>query len=95
MSLPLAIHHRLDLIAEAARDVDATRAEIIAMLIAKAPLEAERLEAEILRYRKLLVGDVVPTPQPELSEVEPSEEPDNVVSSAKRGPGRPGRRGPD
>ena len=81
MSLPVAIHHRLDLLAEAAEDVAATRAEIVGMLIANASLDAEGLENSILRYRKLTVGDVIP------------DEGDghNVISIRRRGPGRPTR----
>ncbi|MGN6201181.1 MAG: hypothetical protein ACTHNY_02095 [Solirubrobacterales bacterium] len=81
MLLPVAIHHRLDLLAEAAEDVAATRAEIVGMLIADASLDADRLEQAILRYRKLAVGDVIP------------DEGDghNVISIRRRGPGRPGK----
>lgn len=93
MTLPLAVHHRLDLLAEAAQDVDASRAEIIAMLIAQAPLDPDGLEHAVLRYRKLKVGDVLPEEEPEL--VEPAElgEAGNVISIARRGPGRPTKRG--
>lgn len=95
MNLPLAVHHRLDLLTEAAEDVEPTRAELIGMLIAFAELEPERLEREVLRYRKLRVGDVVP------AEPEPAQPPEpveleefgNVVSIKKRGPGRPARTG--
>jgi hypothetical protein len=91
MSLPLAVYHRLDLLAEAGATVAASRAEIVGMLIARAPLDAEFLEGEIVRYRKLTVGEVVPG-GPDQSEG-PTEAPaDNVVSIEKRGPGRPGRR---
>jgi hypothetical protein len=93
MSLPLAVHHRLDLLAEAAEDAGATRAEIVGMLIAGVPLDTDELEQSVLRYRKLKVGDVIPEKQPELGE--PGEpEADNVISIARRGPGRPTRRGP-
>jgi hypothetical protein len=81
MSLPLAIHHRLDLLADSAEDVAATRAEIIGMLIASASLDPDKLESDILRYRKLTAADVVP------SEADGS----NVVSIERRGPGRPSR----
>lgn len=88
MALPLAVHYRLDLLAEAAEDAGATRAEIVGMLIASADLNTDELELGVLRYRKLKVGDVIPQEQPELAEA------DNVISIARRGPGRPGRREP-
>lgn len=84
MSLPVAVHHRLDLLAEGARDIAATRAEIIGMLIAEAELDPEQLETAILRYRKLKVGDVIPGGGGEAA--------DNVVSIRRRGPGRPAKR---
>lgn len=91
MSLPLAVHHRLELLTEGASDVEATRAEIIGMLIATSPLNSEQLERAILRYRKMTVGDVVPdqpTPAIEPLDLPPGE---NVISIEKRGPGRPAR----
>ncbi len=94
MTLPLAVHHRLDLLTEAAGDVEATRAELIGMLIAQAELEPEELERAVLRYRKLRVGDVIPEEAPDLRP-QPNEHatPDNVVSIQTRGPGRPARHG--
>jgi hypothetical protein len=93
MTLPLAVHHRLDLLTEAAEDTEPTRAEIIGMLISFAELDTERLERDVLRYRKLKVGDVVPDELDSESEPEPHDirELDNVVSIRKRGPGRPAR----
>lgn len=85
MSLPIAIQHRLDWLAESAKDIDATRAEIIGMLIADAEFDAEELELAILRYRKLKVADVVPD-----NEVG---EGTNVISIKRRGPGRPAKPG--
>ncbi len=93
MSLPLAVHHRLDLLAEAAEDAGATRAEIVGMLIAGTPLDTDELERGVLRYRKLKVGDALPEEPPELDEQDGPVEPDNVISIARRGPGRPGRHG--
>lgn len=90
MTLPLAVHHRLDLLTEAAEDVEATRAEIIGMLIARAELDPEELELAILRYRKLTVGDVVPDEAPDVQPEKPDAF-DNVVSIKTRGPGRPAR----
>jgi len=86
MALPTAVHHRLDMLAEAAKDTEATRAELVAMLIANAPLDSEELELAVMRYRKTTVGDVIPEEQPEVDE---REEKDNVISIARRGPGRP------
>jgi hypothetical protein len=86
VTLPLAIYHRLDLIAEFAEAAGATRAEIIGMLIADAELDESALEQAVIRYRKLKVGDVIPE--------EPEQEPEvadaaNVVSIRPRSPGRP------
>ena len=88
MSLPLAVHHRLDLLAEGASYADATRAEIVGMLICDASLDVEELERAVLRYRKLKVGDVIPEKPEETSEPPALTTADNVVSIKKRGPGR-------
>ncbi len=80
MELPAAIHHRLDLLAEAADSTNATRAEVVAMLIGEAEIDTDALELAILRYRKKLVGEVVP---------ERGEGDENVISFERRGPGRP------
>lgn len=85
MSLPIAIQHRLDWMAESAKDIDATRAEIIGMLVAAADFEAEELELAILRYRKLKVADVVPDDEVDAGT--------NVISIKRRGPGRPAKSG--
>lgn len=85
MSLPIAIHHRLDRLGEDAKDIDATRAEIIGMLIAAAEFDEDDLESAILRYRKLKVGDVIP--RDEVGEG------DNVISIKRRSPGRPAKSG--
>ncbi|HET9152542.1 MAG TPA: hypothetical protein VFN85_00330 [Solirubrobacterales bacterium] len=90
MSLPLAIHHRLDRLATLADDVEATRAEIVGMLIAESSLEADKLETAMLRYRKLKVGDVLPVEE-QLEQVTHEEGANNVVSIRRRGPGRPSR----
>ena len=87
MSLPLAVHHRLDVIAQHAAAVNASRAELIGMFIAEAALDADRLEQGILAYRKMAVGDVVPEPPQESAE--PAG--DNVVSIAVRTAGRPAK----
>lgn len=89
MSLPLAVYHRLDLLTEAAQGAAATRAELMGMLIADAPLDAEELEQAVLRYRKMTVGELIPDEQ------SASEESlGNVVSIQPRKPGRPARREP-
>jgi hypothetical protein len=90
MSLPLAVHHRLDRLAEMAEAVGATRGEIIGMLIAGTDPEAEYMERQILAYRKMLVGDVVP-PQRDDEDSEVGSD-SNIVSIAMRRPGRPARR---
>ena len=84
MSLPLAVHHRLDVLAELAVAVSATRGEIIGMLISEADLNAAQLEQCIVAYRKKTVGDVVP---PRLGEAHRGD--DNVVRLPIRQPGRP------
>jgi hypothetical protein len=83
MLLPVAVTHRLDLLAEAAKDSDATRAEIIGMLIAEADLDPEQLELAILRYRKLKIADVLAPDETKAGE--------NVISLRPRGPGRPAK----
>jgi hypothetical protein len=86
MSLPLAIHHRLDLLADASADVNANRAELIAMLIAESDLNPDDVEKRVLAYRKMSVGDVVPDEKPEL--IRPKDA-GNVVKLPVRRPGRP------
>lgn len=85
LMLPLAVHHRLDLLAELAADVNASRAELIAMLISEADLDGPTLERLVLAYRKKTVGDVVP-PQAGASGEEQAE---NVVELQPRPVGRP------
>ncbi len=85
MSLPVALHYRLDRLAEDAKDIDPTRAEIIGMLIAAAEFDDDDLELAILRYRKLKVGDVIP--QDDVGKG------DNVFSFKRRGAGRPAKSG--
>jgi hypothetical protein len=62
MALPMAVHRRLDLLAEAATDVAATRAEIVGMLIAQSEMNSDELERRVLAYRKMTVDDVLPGP---------------------------------
>ncbi len=63
MSLPLPVHERLTLLAKLAADVAASRAEIVSMLISDASLDADQLEASILKYRKRTIGEVLPHSQ--------------------------------
>jgi len=87
MSLPLAVHRRLDALAEAAEDVGATRGEIAGALIAVAEIDAGYLERLILDYRKMSVGAVVP---PAAADEETPG--GDVLILERRPPGRPGRR---
>jgi len=82
MSLPFAVHYKLDALAELAAAAHATRAEIIGMLIAQAELDSAQLEDGILRYRKKTVGDVL-----SLSASEDADS--NVIELPVRQPGRP------
>lgn len=83
MSLPIAVHHRLDVLADSAKAVNPSRAEIIGALVAEAGLESEKLERLIVAYRKKTVGDVVPA--------DPAQVRQNLYSIETRGPGRPAR----
>src|ERR1051325_2082646 len=90
VSLPHAVHHRLDVLAERTYSVRATRQVIVGMLIAEASLDGAELVDRILRYREKTVGDVVPTVQDEAPAAAPeTTDDDNVVHISKRGPGRP------
>lgn len=84
MTLPLAVHRKLELLADLATDIGASRADVIGTLIAEAELD-EGLEARILAYRKLTVGDVLHPDEPDRRLGE------NVISIETRGPGRPRR----
>ena len=86
MSLPVAVHHRLDVITRAAGPMNPSRAEIIGMLIAEAEVDADSLERRILDYRKKRVGDVLPEVQP--AETTRSDD-DNVRELPVRSAGRP------
>jgi len=84
MSLPLAVHYKLDLLARLAEDVNASRAEVVAMLIAEADLDID-VEQRLLAYRKLLVEDVIP------ADSQPGDDEDNVVVPLAKA-GRPKKR---
>ena len=91
MSLPQAVHYRLDILAELAKKTGASRAEIVGVLIADADLVPVEIEKQVMEYRNKLVGDVVPhEPVPEPGEA--GEKHGNVFAFEKRGPGRPGRK---
>jgi hypothetical protein len=84
MSLPVAVHHMLDLLAEEATAVKATRAEIVGMLIASTTLSSDQLERELVAYRKMKVRDVLSLRHEPLVEGD-----SNVVDLPVRSPGRP------
>jgi hypothetical protein len=86
LSMPLAIYHRLHLLSDLAAGANASRAEIIGMLIAKAELDPAQLEQGLLAYRHMTVDDVVPD-QTSKEDVAPGH--GNVVSIERRSPGRP------
>jgi hypothetical protein len=88
MSLPLAVHHRLDLLAESGADVGATRADIVGALIADASLDPEWVERAIVHYRKLTVGEVIPDEPSGVRETPARAAEGNVISIERRGPGR-------
>ena len=88
LSLPAAIYHRLNVLADCAQDVRAARAEIIAMLIAEAAVDADELERKILAYRKKTVADVLPASTDE----QDGESGGQVVDLPVQAPGRPPRR---
>jgi hypothetical protein len=85
MSLPLAVHYKLGRLAELAAAANASRAEIVAMLIAEADLDPGSLARRVLAYRELTVGDVVAPLDP------PVEESEGVVMLPVSRPGRPRR----
>jgi len=91
MSLPLAVLHRLDLLAGAAADANATRAEIIGMLISEAAVDTEELEKQVLAYRKKSVRQVIP---PKSDDRQIKVVGQNVVELPVRTPGRPRKRLP-
>jgi predicted DNA-binding protein len=62
MSLPAAVHLRLDELVEQAGAANASRAEIVAMLITEAEDNAAALARRVLDYRELKVGDVLKAP---------------------------------
>ena len=82
MNLPIATLRRLDAMATEARRVRASRNELLAALIAAAPLDPAELEDLINDYRQLLINDVLPPTTDTTST-------DSVVVPMRK-PGRPG-----
>jgi hypothetical protein len=79
MNLPIAALRRLDAMAVEARLARASRNELIAALIAAAPLDAAQLGELIAGYRRLRIADVLPE----------TSSGDSVVVPMRK-PGRPG-----
>jgi hypothetical protein len=86
IALPTAVHYRLDVLASLAGAMRASRAEIVAALIADAALDEDSIEQKVFAYRKKTVGDVLPQ---EPREGVVRHEGDNVVDLPVREPGRP------
>jgi hypothetical protein len=88
MSLPLAVHHRLDVLAERGMPAGATRADIIGMLIVQADLNQDSVIEGLVAYRKMTVREVVPEVpgQPTAGDTGDGAE---VIELPVRGPGRP------
>lgn len=88
--MPLAIYHRLNLLADCAAGANASRAEIIGMLVANADLEPAKLDRDLIAYRYKTVGDVVPDSEQHDGR---SRAVGKVVSIQPRSPGRPAKSG--
>ena len=88
MSLPVAVHRRLDELAELTSVIKSSRAELIAMLVATTDLDPKALEAAVLAYRRMTVAEVLP-PSPD----EGTAHSEDDVVIPLRGPGRPKRAG--
>lgn len=85
MSLPVPVHHRLDVIAERLQTVGATRADIVGMLLTEVDVDDdERLVQQWVEYKRMRVRDALP-PRP----AERAAGDDNVVELPRRSPGRP------
>ena len=79
MNLPIAVLRRLDAMATEARFARASRNELLAALIAAAPVKAAALEDLVNAYRQLRIADVLPD----------TADSDSVVVPMRK-PGRPG-----
>lgn len=62
MTMPLAVHERLDKIAGLTAGLKSSRGELVAMLIAETELDRDVLEDRLSAYRKKRVGEVHPDP---------------------------------
>jgi hypothetical protein len=88
MSLPLAIHHRLDVLAERGLPAGATRADIIGMLIAQADLDQDSVVDGLVAYRKMTVREAVPE-ESRRPAVGDTGDGADVIELPVRHPGRP------
>jgi hypothetical protein len=79
MNLPIAALRRLDAMAVEGRFARASRNELLAALIAMAPVDAAGLEKLVNDYRRLRISDVLPE----------TGSGDSVVVPMRK-PGRPG-----
>jgi hypothetical protein len=86
LSLPVPVHHRLDVAADKLHTMGASRTDIIGMLVAELDLEDERLVQRWVEYRSKRVRDVLPSPPVDEG---PASQGDNVVDLPVRRPGRP------
>jgi hypothetical protein len=91
MSLPLAVHHRLDILAERGVPAGATRADIIGMLIAQADLSADLVIDGLVAYRQMTVRQVVPDAPRQAVEGDAVEGADVIVLPVRHA-GRPPNR---
>lgn len=82
MNLPIAVLTRLDAMATEARFARVSRNELLAALIAAAPVDAASLEDLVSTYRRLLIADVLP-------DATDGDGGDSVVVPMRK-PGRPG-----
>jgi hypothetical protein len=78
MTMPLAVHLRLDAMAELTAGIKSSRGELVSMLIAETELDRDQLEDRLNAYRKKRVGDIHPDPGADVWQL--------------RAPGRPPRR---
>lgn len=81
MSLPLAVHQRLDELVDLATATNTSRQELLAALVALETIDREALERRVMAYRRLKVSDLVGSPAE-----------GDVVHFLPRTVGRPARR---
>lgn len=87
LALPLVIHHRLDVLAEQASALSASRADVIGALIAAAEIDPDAIENLVLAYKKQTVGEAMPRP-PQVDHEPPDHHDDDVVVPIRKA-GRP------